>query len=137
MPDDKLQLPAEELEKKIKSFNQYWEQAKRERTRFKELELLAKAVGTFDPNVHVVVTKDQLDITKQIQSLTVMAKQIEDLHRATTKTDVKEEIKQAFHEVLTPVKKTKKLTPTEQFNQDVKDKSKSRLLQAVKKATKK
>jgi hypothetical protein len=137
MPDDKLQLPDEEYQKKLKSFNQYWEQAKKERIRFKELELLAKAVGTFDPNIHVVVTRDQLDITKQIQALTGMAKQIDDLHRATTAIDIKDEIKQAFNDALTPAKKTKKLTAAEQFDQDVKDKSKSRLLQAVKKAAKK
>jgi len=125
------------LQTKLKSFNEYWERAKKEKVRVKQLEALAQSVGYFDPNVHIVVTKDQLDITKQIQSLTSIAKQIDDLHRASMQTDIKEEVKQAFTEVLNPPKKAKKLTPTEQFEQDVKDRSKSRILQAVKKAAKK
>ena len=125
------------LQKKLKSFNQYWEQAKKQKIRYQELDQLEKAVGHFDPNTHVVVTKEQLDITKQLQSLTSIAKQIDDLHRAQSETDIKEEIKQAFTEAINPPKKAKKLTPVEQFEQDVKAKSQSRILQAVKKAAKK
>jgi len=122
---------------KPKSFNQYWEQMKKEKVRVKELEDLAQVVGAFDPATQVVVTKEQLDITKQLQSLTSMAKQIEGLHSAQSETDIKIEIKQAFTEAINPPKKAKKLTPAEQFEHDVKGRSQSRILQAVKKAAKK
>jgi len=125
------------IQKKLKSFNEYWEKAKKEKIRVKELEYLAKAVGNFDPNVHVVVTKEQLDITKQIQSLTNMAKQIDELHRAGTGIDIREEIKQGLVAALDPPKKAKKLTPAEQFEQDVKAKSQERIIQSVKKAAQK
>jgi hypothetical protein len=125
------------LHKKLKSFNQYWEQAKKQKIRYQELDLLEKTVGQFDPNTHVVVTKEQLDITKQLQSLTSIAKQIDDLHRAQSEADIKEEVKQAFTEVLNPPKKAKKMTPADQFQADVKNKSKERLIQAAKKAAKK